>query len=72
MFSKKMTTKLFIRQSASTFSPFMQSRFMASSLVQKLEESIEKIPMRDAVRYTCIKEGKWTASELKVNRKHLL
>ena len=39
---------------------------MASSLVTKFEESVEKLPMREAIRYTAIKNGKWTATELKV------
>lgn len=40
---------------------------MASSLVEKFEDSVKKLPMRDAVRYTSIANGKWTAMELKVN-----
>lgn len=43
----------------------MQAKCMASSLVSKFEESVEKLPMREAVRYTSIQNGKWTATELK-------
>lgn len=40
-------------------------RFMASALLTKYEASVEQLPMREAVRYTSIKNGKWTATELK-------
>jgi hypothetical protein len=57
------------RRSARIAAPhrLVQARSMASSLVAKFEESIEKLPMREAVKYTSIKEGKWTFSELKVH-----
>lgn len=45
-------------------SSVMRGRF-ASSLVSKFEGSVEKLPMREAVKYSAIKNGKWTATELK-------
>jgi hypothetical protein len=38
----------------------------ASALIQKFEESVNKLPMREAIRYKSIKNGKWTALDLKV------
>lgn len=40
---------------------------MASVLISKFDDSVEKSPMRDAMRYTMLAEGKWTASEFKVS-----
>ena len=45
----------------------LNKRFMASALLTKFEASVEQLPMREAVRYTSIKNGKWTATELKVS-----
>lgn len=41
-----------------------QRRFLSSSLVTKFDESISKLPMREAVRYKN-KNLKWTAEEFK-------
>ena len=46
---------------------FTFKRFMASGLLTKYEASIEQLPMREAVKYNSIKNGKWTATELKVH-----
>jgi hypothetical protein len=37
-----------------------------SALISKFDDSVEQLPMRDAMRYTMLAEGKWTASEFKV------
>jgi hypothetical protein len=56
---------MLLRKAAETKS---SSRAMASALVTKFDDSVEKSPMRDAMRYTMLAEGKWTASEFKVSR----
>ena len=52
--------------SSSVLPMAFNKRFMASALLTKFEASVEQLPMREAVKYTSIKNGKWTATELKV------
>ncbi len=52
--------------SSSVLPMALNKRFMASALLTKFEASVEQLPMREAVKYTSIKNGKWTATELKV------
>lgn len=51
--------------SSSVLPMAFNKRFMASALLTKFEASVEQLPMREAVKYTSIKNGKWTATELK-------
>ena len=61
-----MISSFLHRSSLVSASRFFVQRKAASVLIQKFEESVNKLPMREAIRYKSIKNGKWTALDLKV------
>lgn len=65
MHSIKAVRSHVVRTARNVFQNTPVKRCMASALLTKIEECIEKVPMREAVKYNSIKNGKWTATELK-------
>ena len=64
---RNATNKIVRTNVSSSAMTFTFKRYMASGLLTKYEASIEQLPMREAVKYNSIKNGKWTATELKVH-----